>query len=211
MNSSAEPRCSVGIALLAADADHTKEPTMKKYLIFFIIIFPLTCFSEPRLRPNNWAIPVIDTHLKNLNFVDAQIYRSEQPDKEDINDLKRLGVKEILNLREFHSDNDEFESTNFDLHHIKMHTSKITEDQIISALKFIRNRKGPILIHCWHGSDRTGVVVASYRIIFNHWSKSEAIDEMVNGGFGYHEKIYPELISLIENLDVEKITHKVNN
>ncbi len=184
---------------------------MKRYLIFFIIIFPLVCFAEPRLRPKNWAIPVINTHLENLNLVDEQIYRSEQPDEDDINDLKKLGITEIINLREFHSDNNEFDSTNFDLHHIKMHTSKITEDQIISALQFIKNRKGPILIHCWHGSDRTGVVIASYRIIFNHWTKSEAIDEMVNGGFGYHETIYPELINLIESLNIEKINNKLNN
>jgi protein tyrosine/serine phosphatase len=184
---------------------------MKKYLIVFLIIFPLTCLSEPRLRPTNWATPVINTHLKNIYFVDKQIYRSEQPDEDDINDLKILGINEILNLREFHSDKNIFGSTNFDLHHIKMHTSKITENEIALALKYIKGRKGPILIHCWHGSDRTGVVVASYRIIFNHWSKSEAIDEMVNGGFGYHQKIYPELIKLVENLNVANIVQKLNN
>ncbi|MEN8190310.1 MAG: hypothetical protein ABFS19_10720 [Thermodesulfobacteriota bacterium] len=67
----------------------------------------------------------------------------------------------------------------------------------------ISSRKGSILVHCWYGSDRTGVTIAAYRIIFNNWSKSEALDEMINGGYGYHEKIFPGLVQLVENLDVK--------
>ena len=72
------------------------------------------------------------------------------------------------------------------------------------------NKKGPILIHCWHGSGRTGVTIAAYRIIFNSWSKSQVLDEMTNGGYGYHSKIYPELIRLVEGLDVKKIEAALN-
>lgn len=96
------------------------------------------------------------------------------------------------------------------LHQIKVNTGKMTEDQVTDALKIISNRKGPILIHCWHGSDRTGVVIAAYRIVFNNWSKSQAIDEMVNGGYGYHARTYPELVTRVEQLDISKIKQTIN-
>ena len=118
-----------------------------------------------------------------------------------------LGIKEVLNLRDWHSDKDDISDKNFLLHRIKINTGNITEEQVIEALQIIKNRKGPILIHCWHGSDRTGVIIASYRIIFNNWSKSQALDEMTNGGYGYHATIYPELVTLVENLDINKIKH----
>lgn len=183
---------------------------MTKYLVVILLVIASTTYAEPRVRPAAWAQPIIETNLENLYYVDEGIFRSEQPREEDFNALVSLGIKEILNLREFHSDRDNWPGENFILHRIKIKTSKITEDQIIAALRIIKNRKGPILIHCWHGSDRTGVVVAAYRIVFNNWSKSHALDEMVNGGYGYHAKIYSGLVGIVENLDVEHIKKSIN-
>ncbi len=171
---------------------------------------PTLCYSEPRLRPDTWGKPVIGTRLKNIYRVDKGVYRSEQPQQEDLNDLKSLGIKEVLSLREFHGDEDDIANENLKLYRVQMRTGNITEKQIIESLRVIQNRKGPILIHCWHGSDRTGVTIAAYRIIFNNWSKSKALDEMMNGGYGYHKKIYPELVELVENLDVKKIKMSLN-
>ena len=183
---------------------------MTKYILLFFLLISSTCYAEPRIRPETWGKPIIGTNLENIYLVGKGIYRSEQPKRRDINNLQLLGIKEVLNLRELHSDKDDITDTNFVLHRVKMHTSNITEDQIITSLRTIKNKKGPILIHCWHGSDRTGVTIAAYRIIFNNWSKSQALDEMVNGGYGYHSKIYPELITLVENLDIKKIKHALN-
>lgn len=91
-----------------------------------------------------------------------------------------------------------------------MNAGEVTEKQLIDVLRIIQNRKGQILVHCWHGSDRTGVTIAAYRIIFNNWSKSQAIDEMVNGGYGYHSNIYPDLVHLLKKLDVVKIKKELN-
>ena len=38
--------------------------------------------------------------------------------------------------------------------------------------------KRPVFVHCKHGADRTGTMVAFYRILFEGWSKDEAIREM---------------------------------
>lgn len=77
-------------------------------------------------------------------------------------------------------------------------------------LRTIKEAKKPLLIHCWHGSDRTGVMSAAYRIVFENWSKEEAIKELRTPALGYHEKWYPHLVSLLDSLDVEKIRNELN-
>tara|TARA_B100000780_G_scaffold207610_1_gene147907 strand:- start:928 stop:1164 length:237 start_codon:yes stop_codon:yes gene_type:complete len=76
-------------------------------------------------------------------------------------------------------------------------------------LKVVKQAENPILIHCWHGSDRARVITAAYRIIFENWSKEQAIEELRKPEFGYHEKCYPNLINLLTNLDVQKIRNEL--
>jgi len=178
---------------------------MIKYILLGLIFVSSVVYAEPRVRPDVWSAPIIGVNLGNLYMVDKGVFRSEQPKREDVDDLLSLDIKEVLNLREFHSDNKIMAGSNLMLHSIKMNIGNVTEKQIIDSLRIINNRKGSILIHCWHGSDRTGVTIAAYRIIYNNWSKSQALDEMINGGYGYHSSIYPNLVTLIENLDVAKI------
>lgn len=177
---------------------------MFKALIIALLLCCANAEAQPRLRPNAWAVPVLGTTLGNFYWVDSDIYRSEQPDEESFSDLTALGIKEILNLREYHTD-DEAEESKFSVHRLPMAAGSVTEEQLLAALTEIKNRKAPLLIHCWHGSDRTGATVAAYRVVFQNWTKAQAIDEMLNGGYGYHSSIYPNLLTLIENLNVEKI------
>lgn len=181
---------------------------MFKVLVVLLMLCCSQTFAEPRLRPIVWAVPVMDTELNNFYWVDNNIYRSEQPDNNDLQAFSELGIKEILNLREYHSDDAAIEK-HFTVYSVPMDAATVTEEQLLTALTKIKNRKGPLVIHCWHGSDRTGATVAAYRIIFQNWSKAQAIDEMVNGGYGYHANIYPNLVELINNLDVEKIKRQL--
>jgi len=183
---------------------------MFKCFIFVLLLSSSAVFAEPRVRPELWGQQIIGTQLKNLYFIDKGVYRSEQPEHENIPDLKRLGINEVLNLREFHSDNDDLKGSNLLLNRVKMNAGKVSQEQLIDALRIIKNRKDPVLLHCWHGSDRTGATVAAYRIVFNNWTKRQAIDEMINGGYGYHINVYPQLIPLIEQLNIVDIKKELN-
>lgn len=177
---------------------------MRNFLFICLILFGSFSFAEPRIRPATWGKLIIETQMDNLYWVDEGIYRSEQPDDNDFASLSHLGIKEILNLREFHSD-DEAVEHNFKVHRVKMGTGSVTAGELLEALKIIKNRTTPILVHCWHGSDRTGITIAAYRLVFQNWTKEQIIDEMISGGYGYHSSFYPNLIELLKKLDVAKM------
>lgn len=184
---------------------------LRAAFILLLLICTQGCaqtFTDPRIRSDTWAAPVIGSSLDNFYKVDNNLYRSEQPDGDDFTALSKLGIKEILNLREYHGDEDAAENQ-FTVHRVAMEAGSVTEEQLLAALTRIKNRKAPLLIHCWHGSDRTGVTVAAYRLVFQNWSKQQAIDEMVNGGYGYHGSVYPNLVELINQLDVAKIKQQL--
>jgi len=160
--------------------------------------------TEPRLRPADWGIPVINGKIENWYKIDDKVYRSAQPDSHGMKDAERFGIRNVLNLRDYHSDQDEAKGTGLKIFRVKMEAGDIQDEQIIAALRVIKYADGPILVHCWHGSDRTGSVIAMYRIVFLNWSKDAAMDEMVNGGYGFHG-IYDNIIKYIQTSDVEKI------
>lgn len=146
--------------------------------------------------------------LKNIYKIDEGIYRSEQPDQNDFISLQKTGLSEVLNLRRYWKDNNKARKTDLKLHHISMKAGDIKERDVIKALKLINDRKGPMLIHCWHGSDRTGMLIAMYRVLFQNWSKENAIHEMTKGNFGFHS-VYSNLIDFVRDADIDKIREKV--
>lgn len=158
-------------------------------------------------RPAAWAKPVKAQHLENFYKLDEKVYRSAQPGKKGFAELEALGVKNILNLRDYHSDKPGKDS-GLRLYRVEMDAARISEAQVVDALRFIKNSDGPVLIHCWHGSDRTGTVAAMSRIVFQGWTKEAAIDELGNGGYGFHS-VYKNIPELIRKCDVEGIKKKV--
>lgn len=178
----------------------------RTFLSFFIgIVLSLSVYGQS-VGAEKVAIP--NAELVNLYRIDTDVYRSEQPSSADFAALQAYGIREVLNLRNRHSDKDEASGTTIKLHRLKMKAHTVSEDQLIDALRVIKNRKGPIVFHCHHGSDRTGAVCAMYRIVFQGVSKQKAIQEMTEGGFGFH-RIYKNIIRTIEEADVERIKREV--
>lgn len=164
--------------------------------------------AESRLRPETWARPVVSDRLSNWYQLDQKVYRASQPNRDGFKDVIEFGIKNVLNLRDYHSDRSEAKGLKIKLHRVEMEAHNVVEGDLIKALKIIKNAEGPVLIHCWHGSDRTGLLCAMYRITFQNWSKEDAIDELINGGFGYH-KMYDNLPTWIHKVDVDKFREKI--
>ena len=93
---------------------------MTKHIVILILLIASTCYAEPRVRPESWAKPIIGTELQDIYYVDKGVFRSEQPHEDDIKDLMSLGIKEILSLREFHSDKDDIRITSYNVCYTKL-------------------------------------------------------------------------------------------
>ena len=180
---------------------------MKKIPVF-LFIFLFTCslaFAGELTRPAEWAVPIKLSGAGNLHKIDDHLYRSEQPSRQGMINLEKMGIKTIINLRPFHSDQNEIEGTKLISEHIKIMTWDIEDEDIIKTLKIIRKKeKGPFLVHCQHGADRTGLISAMYRIVVQGWSKDEAIREMKEGGYGFHA-VWINISDYIKKADIEKI------
>jgi protein tyrosine/serine phosphatase len=82
-------------------------------------------------------------------------------------------------------------------------------DEVARALAVILDDSGgPYLVHCQHGADRTGTVIASYRIVAQGWNKREAIREMTEGPYGFHE-IWTKLPAFLESLNVSDMLSRI--
>jgi protein-tyrosine phosphatase len=88
-------------------------------------------------------------------------------------------------------------------------TPKLPAKKVLSAislhLHIVSNpKRTPILVHCQHGSDRTGMMCAMYRIVLQGWTEEAAIKEMIDRGYGFHE-VWANIAPWINNLDVARI------
>jgi protein tyrosine phosphatase (PTP) superfamily phosphohydrolase (DUF442 family) len=156
-------------------------------------------------RPNTWAQRVNLAGVPNLYRVSEALYRGDQPSLLGMQNLKKLGVRTILNLRSFHSDRDEIGETGLAYEHIYMKAWHPEEEDVVSFLKIVTDpKRAPVLVHCQHGADRTGTLIAVYRIAVQGWSKAEAIREMTEGGFGFH-RAWSNLPRWIRKLNIDRI------
>ena len=79
------------------------------------------------------------------------------------------------------------------------------QEEVVQFLKIVTDpAKQPVFVHCLHGADRTGTMVAVYRIIVEGWDKEKALEEMQKGPFGFHE-VFKGLPEFIEELDVVRL------
>jgi hypothetical protein len=72
-----------------------------------------------------------------------------------------------------------------------------SRDEILTFFTLLRdNPDKKIFLHCQYGADRTGVMVALYRIAVDHWTSEQAITEMKD--FHYHSFMLPHLAKYVK-------------
>ena len=148
--------------------------------------------------------------LPNAYKVSDGLFRGAQPTAEGLDCLKALGVKTIVNLRAYHCDSKlSVREKGFEYVHIRFKTWRPELEHIERFLEVVADpARQPVFVHCQHGADRTGMMVAFYRMIAQEWSKEAAIEEMTKGPFGYHKRLWRRLTSFVKNFDMEEIANK---
>ena len=118
--------------------------------------------------------------------------------------MENMGITNLLSLRTISTDNYLANSTAISCHSVPINYLRIDERAVLKAVGIMQSPKNrPLLVHCRHGSDRTGLVCATYRVLVQDWTKEEAIEEMLLGDYGFHT-YFSNIVSFIRNLDVEK-------
>jgi len=169
---------------------------------------PTPTAAQPDAPPKParaWAERIETPGAPNLHRVSDALYRSAQPTVEGFRAVKALGVKTVVNLRAFHSDRRALRGTDLRYEPIPMQAWHPEDEDVVRFLRVVADKnRTPVLVHCQHGADRTGVMVAVYRIVMQGWSREEAIAEMRQGGFGFHE-IFKGLPEYLAKLDIAKL------
>ena len=155
------------------------------------------------LRPSDTAVPGV----RNVAKISDVLYRGDQPTREGFRNLKKLGIKTIVNLRTFHSDRDDLEGTGLHYAHIYSQAWHVEYEDVARFLKVVRDpQHQPVFVHCQQGADRTGLLVAAYRIADQGWTPKQAARELEV--FGYNT-IWTGIDSTLREMDAKKINATV--
>lgn len=168
---------------------------MKKVKFFFFLscLLLVVAFAESsqgsmilpdrELHKARWAEPIAIEGVPNLYCFGPGLYRGAQPTQNGFEKLQKLGIKTIINLRSFHSDKEEVQKLCVSYEQIYMKAWHAEKEDVVRFLGIVTDPSRLfIFVHCHHGSDRTGLMVAAYRVVVTGWTKEQAIWEMVEGG-----------------------------
>jgi protein tyrosine/serine phosphatase len=127
--------------------------------------------------------------LPNFGRISQQLSRGGQPNPVGFEELKKMGIDIVVNLR---NETDEIAREQTLVQKQGMQYVNIpwrgsnnpSIEQIVQFLELLRaNPDKKAFVHCERGAERTGVMVASYRISHQNWSGEQALNEMERFGF----------------------------
>jgi tyrosine-protein phosphatase SIW14 len=131
--------------------------------------------------------------LPNFHQVNQGLYRGAQPRAEGMRRLAALGVKTVLNLRaaDERSRAEEMEAREVGLRYFNIPMEGLDrpgDEEVARALALINDGANqPVFVHCKRGADRTGTVIAIYRITHDGWTGDAALREAKHYGLSWVE------------------------
>ena len=156
-----------------------------------LLSFALLLVAGGSLTAHARGLPVQEGIL-NFGKISEHLYRGAQPDATGIQSLKKLGVKLIVNLRMpgdcWKPEAAEAAANGILYTNIPMSgAARPRDEQVQQILGLFDSYPGPVFVHCQHGCDRTGTVVACYRIQHDGWSNDLALREAKRYGISRWE------------------------
>lgn len=127
--------------------------------------------------------------VPNFHKVNDGLYRGGQPSRQGFASLAKLGIKTVLDLRipEGQSNGEKkiVESLGMRYIHLPLHGGDTpTQNDIDRAFAVLLDgAQGPVFVHCREGKDRTGMIIACYRISHDGWANMRALAEAKSYAF----------------------------
>jgi protein-tyrosine phosphatase len=147
--------------------------------------------------------PLAPLGIPNFGRVTEMLYRGGQPKPESYEELKALGIEIVVNFRE---ERDKIEVERREVEALGLRYVNIPwsswhrppTQRVAEFLALLRaNPQKKIFVHCHRGADRTGVMVAAYRMAVENWTPPQALAEMK--AFHFHRFWLRHLKSYVED------------
>jgi tyrosine-protein phosphatase SIW14 len=157
---------------------------MRLFVLVSVLAFTGFAAEAPR--------PVV--HVKNFAMVNEHLFRGAQPSTEGLTELKSAGVQVIIDLREAGHATDfekqQAEKLGMKYSNVPLRSlSAPTPAQVHAVLNLLaENNSQTVFLHCRRGKDRTGTVVACYRIQHDGWDNNRALGEAKQFGMSATER-----------------------
>jgi protein tyrosine/serine phosphatase len=126
--------------------------------------------------------------LPRFQQVSDKLYRSAQPLDGGIARLRELGINTIVNLRgagpETRAEETAARAAGLKYTNVPLpNWGRPQEPRVARILELIAApENGRVLVHCKEGVDRTGLIVAVYRMTHDRWSSQNALAEAERQG-----------------------------
>jgi protein tyrosine phosphatase (PTP) superfamily phosphohydrolase (DUF442 family) len=156
-------------------------------LLWLFILALAGCFSPSRVFAGEEACAIRRFHQVSEGF-----FRGGQPSQPELQCLKKQGFKTVINLRSQNAEQAFVEGLGMKYVHLPLSVwRQIPGDAIEAFFQVMHDPKNyPVYIHCERGADRTGFMVAAYRVAFDNWEAQRAYDEAMELGMRWW---YPSL------------------
>ena len=147
-------------------------------LAAFLALYSASAFPADSVAPG----------VSNFHKVDDRVYRGGQPTSEGLVNLSRMGIKTVIDLRlvDGSSQVEKKVAEGLGMHYVSVPMNGIaapTDDDIAKVLSLLQSESAaPVFVHCRRGKDRTGTVVACYRIQHDRWQNAQALKEAKSNG-----------------------------
>jgi len=174
---------------------------------------PADTSAQPAIAHASFGTPAEKLKIAgvpNAGRISEMLLRGAQPSARGLAELKQLGVTTIVDLR----GNDgpvaweraQAQSLGMRFVNIPVLGWSAPDDaQVAQFLKVVQqDPTQKIFVHCYYGEDRTGVMVATYRIAEQNWTPGQAAAEMNSFGFHYH--LYPGMKSYVREFPARLAT-----
>jgi protein tyrosine/serine phosphatase len=131
----------------------------------------------------------------NFGEVTPHLYRGGQPKGTGYQHLKQMGIDIVVDLRLSGEDAEKQNVTKAGMRYVSIPWHcLVPKDRVFAEfLKLLLdNPKKKVFVHCRYGDDRTGMMIAAYRMAVEGWTPKEARKEMKK--FGFNRMVCPALV-----------------
>ncbi|MFZ2727357.1 MAG: dual specificity protein phosphatase family protein [Methylococcaceae bacterium] len=201
--------------------NNPKKIILASALLFLLSACATFITSKAIVCANN-----LESSITNFCEVNPNVlWRGAQPDEKGTAWLIEHGVQTIINLEELHNDINTIHRAalntmghyQIDYFRVKTweplyafdFTQPLADEHVVHFLALMQYAKKPIYVHCREGQNRTGVMVAAYKIIYEGTQLSSILNEMQSYS-GIWSKYTTEYLEGLANRRAE-IMQKVAN